>query len=78
MTYLQIWSRGKGVVRKEICEFGSALDLISLVLAACSKNGRDTLEVPLLDVVVAGVPSMDIPLDCISFIAKDKTIPVSI
>lgn len=78
MTYLEIWSRTECFVREQICEFCSALRLVSLILVARSKNSRNILEIPLLDVVVLCIPPMDIPFDGISFVADNKANAVSI
>lgn len=73
LAYLQARRRSEFFVFKKLDHVVFGLDLITLVIFSCSKCHRKALVVPLLDVIVAGFPSMDVPFNGISFITDDKT-----
>jgi hypothetical protein len=72
-AYLQTRRRSEFFVLKKLDHVVFGLDLITLVILSCSKCHREALVVPLLDVIVARFPSMDVSFNGISFITDDKT-----
>lgn len=73
LAYLQTRCRSKFLVLKKLDHVVFGLDCITLVIIPCSKCHRKALVVPLLDVIVARFPSMDVPFNGISFITDDET-----
>lgn len=73
-SYLELFCGGKFLIPEQMEKLLLGTDLVRLVLIRASTKGRnEVLELPLLDVVVLCVPSVDIALDGVALVANHKS-----
>lgn len=63
----------EALVSEQLVELILGLDLVSLVLLGLATEGsREILVVPVLDVIVDGIPTVDATLNCVAIVADDE------
>lgn len=72
LAYLEAWGGSEFLVLEELVHLILGLNHITLVEVASSEYGGDVLVVPFLDIVVSGIPSVNVPLDGISLVADHE------
>lgn len=78
-SYLQIGCGTEFVIVEEILRFLLGFDLKCFrSVGICAKDTYKVLEFPLTDIVISRVHSMDIPLDCVTFVTNHEAARVSL
>lgn len=72
-AYLETAWTAKVLIGKEVFQLVSGLDAVALVPFCTSENLGNIGIVPRLDVIVALLPSVDVPLNSVTFVANDES-----
>jgi hypothetical protein len=72
MTYPKLIGRIELLVGKQLVELVTGLDPVSLVVLLGAEGLGNVGEVPGLDVIVLRIPSVDVSLDGVSFVADHE------